>query len=72
MYFTSMQYKYLAPFVDELTKADNENYYEWLTCPHEMHGNMRRLEVGNKRQSSEIQSLCLEKDRNVHREGQER
>ncbi|KAH7706397.1 hypothetical protein AAVH_26370, partial [Aphelenchoides avenae] len=33
-----------APCVEELTKADNENYYEWLTCPHDMHGRMRRLE----------------------------
>jgi hypothetical protein len=35
-----------APGVEELTKIEHENYYAWLTCPHNLSENMRCLEVG--------------------------
>ncbi|KAH7673131.1 hypothetical protein AAVH_42390 [Aphelenchoides avenae] len=48
-----------APFVEELTKAKNENYYEWLTCPHDMNGNMRSMEQKT--------GTCITKDRRVEK-----
>lgn len=44
----------LAPLVEEITKSEKENYYEWLTCPHDRHGNTRWLEVGRQLHTCEI------------------
>ncbi|KAH7694425.1 hypothetical protein AAVH_38529, partial [Aphelenchoides avenae] len=48
-----------APWVEELTKAEDENYYEWLACPHDSHGNLRRLE--------KMTRTCIKKDRDAEK-----